>query len=175
MRTLPFAVCFVALLPRGAAAQHQHAPSPYAGTQSAELPTLTEAEVRQLRDGDGMGLARPAELNHFPGPKHALELSDAMGLTPDQRARISDIRDKMLAGAVAKGEEILEVEGHLAESFASGSADESTVRRMTAHLGTLRGELQAIHLVAHLETRALLTPEQLSRYDELRGYAQDGG
>jgi Spy/CpxP family protein refolding chaperone len=132
---------------------------------------LTEEEVRQLREGDGMGLARPAELNHYPGPKHVLELAEGLDLSPEQRENLEAIRERMLQQAIAKGEEVLEVERHLAQAFAGANADETTVRRTTAHLGTLRGELQAIHLNAHIETRAALTASQIQRYDELRGYS----
>jgi len=61
-------------------AQHDHAGSPYAHTQSAEIPTLTDEEIAQLRNGDGMGLARAAELNRYPGPKHTLELGEQLAL-----------------------------------------------------------------------------------------------
>lgn len=169
----PFGPILALLLctPGALAAQHDHpTTSPYAGTGSPELPSLTAEEVRQLRKGDGMGLARPAELNRYPGPKHVLELAEALDLTEDQRAAVQEIRDRMLDLAIAKGEEILGVERHLLSAFAEGRADVPAVRRMTAHLGTLRGELQAIHLSAHVETRALLRSGQMDRYHELRGY-----
>ena len=64
------AIGLCAVLPALALAQHTHthAVSPYAHTQSAEFATLTPDEVRELRKGEGMGLARAAELNSFPGP-----------------------------------------------------------------------------------------------------------
>ncbi|MGH7544628.1 MAG: hypothetical protein ACREKI_00435 [Gemmatimonadota bacterium] len=40
-----------------------------------------------------------------------------------------------------------------------------------AEWGRLQGELRAVHLWAHVETARLLTPAQIERYDELRGYA----
>ena len=41
---------------------------------------------------------------------------------------------------------------------------------MTEHLGIMRGQLQAIHLLAHIESTGELTVEQIERYDRLRGY-----
>jgi hypothetical protein len=35
----------------------------------------------------------------------------------------------------------------------------------------VQGELRAAHLLAHLETRQLLTESQVAEYDRLRGYA----
>ena len=162
------------LLPSSALAQHDHGQSPYAGTQSTDLPSLTDEEIRQLRAGEGMGLARPAELNHYPGPKHALDLAEALELSEDQIGQITAIRDEMLERAIAKGEEIVTAEGHLSGEFATGTATAAAVERMTGHLGILRGELSFIHLEAHVDTRALLTDAQVERYDQLRGYLPEG-
>jgi hypothetical protein len=149
-------------------AQHEH--SPYAGTETAEGTTLTPLEIAQLREGEGMRLALPAELNQYPGPKHVLELADSLGLTPTQKHRIEDMRESMRVAAIGKGNEIIVVERHLAEVFRSGTATRDDVERITGHLGSLRGQLQAIHLGAHLEARLQLTDDQVAQYDRLRGY-----
>lgn len=44
-----------------------------------ELQALTPEEVEQYRAGAGMGYAKAAELNHFPGPMHVLELAGPLG------------------------------------------------------------------------------------------------
>lgn len=159
-----------ALVASPAAAQHEHAASPYAHTRSDDLPTLTPQEVADLRSGEGMGLARPAELNHFPGPRHLLDLAADLALTETQIEDIEEIRRRMLSAAIAKGEEILTAERHLADLFASGSPTAAALERVTGHLGAMRGELQAIHLRAHIEAAALLSSEQIQAYDRLRGY-----
>src|SRR6516225_3537314 len=38
----------------------------------------------------------------------------------------------------------------------------------------LQGRLRIVHLSAHLETRALLNPDQVVRYEQLRGYCVRG-
>ena len=76
--------------------------------------------MRKLRNGEGMGLVRAAELNHFPGPKHLLELIPELALDPAQVERIAAIHKRMKEQAVAQGENILEAEFHLANIFASG-------------------------------------------------------
>ena len=153
-----------------ALAQHDHRMSPYAHTQSAEFATLTPDEVRELRNGDGMGLARAAELNSFPGPRHLLDLKAALDLTWEQIARIEAIHAKMKTSAIAKGEAILQAESHLANLFATGRPTAAETTRMTEHLGIMRGQLQAIHLLAHIESTRELTAKQIERYDRLRGY-----
>lgn len=163
-------IIFITATSVPAPGQHSHSTSPYAHTQSAEFPTLTPAEVRELRTGEGMGLARAAELNQFPGPRHLLDLKSDIGLSPAQVARIEEIREKMTTRAVAKGKDILHAERHLANLFASGHPTVTELNRITGHLGTMRGELQAIHLVAHIESTRELTAQQIESYDRLRGY-----
>ena len=160
----------IAIAPTPAPAQHDHGVSPYAHARDNDIPTLTPAEVYGLRTGEGMGLARPAELNHFPGPKHLLELGLDLGLDHVRIERIEAIHKKMRTRAIAKGEKILSAERHLANIFASGQPSAADIERITGHLGVLRGQLQAIHLLAHIESARELTVEQIERYDRLRGY-----
>ncbi len=163
-------ISLLALTATGALAQHDHTASPYAHTQSAEVATLTPDEVRELRNGEGMGLARAAELNSFPGPRHLLDFKADLNLTREQIVRIEAIHAKMKTRAIAKGEAILQAESHLANLFAAGRPTEAETNRMTEHLGIMRGQLRAIHLLAHIESTRELTAEQIERYDRLRGY-----
>lgn len=168
MRAPTVTVVLIALAAPGLSAQHDHAP--YAGMETAEGTTLTPREIEQLRSGEGMRLALPAELNRHPGPKHVLELADALDLTPVQVTDIEAIRQTMRRDAVRKGEEIITVEGHLADAFRGQTADPEQVGRITRHLGSLRAELQAIHLLAHIAARLELTDHQIRLYERLRGY-----
>jgi hypothetical protein len=55
---------------------------------------------------------------------------------------------------------------------------EASDRRQTeglSRIGQLRAEFRFIHLRAHLTTRALLTAEQIARYNAVRGYQDPGG
>ena len=60
--------------------------SPYAGLEGRAIKALSEEEIADLLAGRGAGMALPAELNHYPGPKHVLELAANLRLTPDQQA-----------------------------------------------------------------------------------------
>ena len=53
--------------------QAQH--SPYTGLEERDIKALSAEQVAGYLAGDGMGFALPAELNHYPGPKHVLDLS----------------------------------------------------------------------------------------------------
>jgi hypothetical protein len=75
----------------------------------------------------------------------------------------------MSAAAKPLGFEIVAAERRLAEPFASGSIVVTYCGRRPPPLPSCRGKLRAVHLAAHLETRVLLSPEQIARYDVLRG------
>ncbi len=155
-----------------AAAQHQHqehARSPYAGAGSDTVKTLTPDEVAGLLGGEGMGLARAAELNGYPGPRHVLDLADSLALTPDQVARTETVFRAMHDRAVELGRSIIDAEKALDAGFAGG-ADPAALERRVAELGRLRGELRWVHLRAHFDVAEILTMHQRHTYDRLRGY-----
>ncbi len=58
--------------------------TPYAGQHTREIKALSPPDIESYLAGQGMGLAKAAELNHFPGPKHVLELADALNLSKEQ-------------------------------------------------------------------------------------------
>lgn len=162
--------CLIAMVSIQAKAQLVHESSSYAHSQGAEVVSLTDEEVRALRQGEGMGLARAAELNHFPGPRHLLDLASDLELSDSQVRRIRAIHARMKSQAVTKGEDIIMAEKHLADLFASGNPSARKMTQVTEHLGIMRGQLQAIHLLAHIEAARELSADQIREYDRLRGY-----
>ena len=144
--------------------------SPYAGEEKREIKALSREDAHDLAAGAGMRMARAAELNGFPGPKHVLELAEAIELTADQRRGVNEVFNRMNARAVELGEAELESERALDAGFAGHSLDAEQLRRATSQLAALRGELRYVHLVAHLETTALLESPQIEAYTRLRGY-----
>lgn len=148
--------------------------SPYAGQESRPVKALSAEETAAYLEGQGHGFAKAAELNHYPGPKHVLELAGPLGLTGEQRARVQVAFDAMHAEAVRLGREVVAAERSLDAVFSAGGATPATVSEGVARIARLQGELRAAHLLAHLETRAALTSEQVARYDRLRGYGEGG-
>lgn len=146
---------------------------PYAGQQERAIKSLSGEEVEAYRQGSGMGFAKPAELNHYPGPKHVLELSEELGLTVDQEARIHRVYEAMHAEAVRLGRAILEKEKSLDGLFAKSSVTAASLRQSVEEIARLQEALRAAHLAAHLEMKQILTPEQIAKYDALRGYGSD--
>ncbi len=149
--------------------------SPYAGQETREIKALSQEDVEGYLTGQGMGFAKAAELNHYPGPKHVLELTRELRLEKAQIDQTKEAYDRMHKDAVSLGRKIVEKEGFLDQLFASGRIDVEKLREITLEIGTLQGGLRAVHLRAHLEMKQILTPHQIQRYDELRGYQGAGG
>lgn len=161
-------------LPTTALAQHQHAGhSPYAGMQGRAIKSLSDADIEELRRGGGWGLALPAELNGMPGPAHLLELRDEIPLSADQVEKVQALFDDMRNAAIPAGERLIEAESAIEAAFAHGTVEEALLRQLLAEAESARAELRFIHLSQHYKTVALLTPQQIDRYQVLRGYADD--
>ncbi|HEX2116502.1 MAG TPA: Spy/CpxP family protein refolding chaperone [Alphaproteobacteria bacterium] len=146
--------------------------SPYAGEQNRVIKALSPGEIDDLRMGRGMGLAKAAELNSFPGPAHVLELADRLNLSAEQRARTEALMREMKAEAQRLGAAVLAAEQALDRAFAERRIDDSSLRAKLTEIAALQGELRYVHLRTHLAQTAILTPEQVRRYDVLRGYSQ---
>jgi Spy/CpxP family protein refolding chaperone len=151
------------------------ADSPYGGQQSRSIKALSEEDIAALQNGDGMGMAKAAELNGYPGPRHVLALAKQLGLTDDQANRMTALRDRMSAAARPLGAELIDRERLLNQLFANGDITPERLTAETVAIGDIQGRLRAVHLAAHLETRAILTAEQVTQYDQLRGYTEAGG
>jgi Spy/CpxP family protein refolding chaperone len=149
---------------------HGAGASPYAGEESRAISSLSAGDVNDLLDGKGWSFAKPAELNGYPGPLHVLQLQDRLGLTPEQRASVQAIFDRMAASARETGAKFVEAERALDAAFKSRAVDDAVLRERIEAAETLRAELRRIHLAAHLETTPILTPEQRHAYMALRGY-----
>lgn len=162
-------VLSLAIVLTASAAMAQHHQS-YAGQQSRGIKALSERETADLLAGRGMGLAKVAELNSYPGPMHALEMAPALGLDAAQVAALEDQKRRMAAAAIALGQQIVAAERDFDRLFAEGRIEAATLRARSIEIGRLQSELRAVHLATHLETRAVLSDAQVRRYNELRGY-----
>lgn len=152
--------------------------APYAGQQVRAIKALSAEEMRDLAEGRGMGMAKAAELNGYPGPLHVLELANELRLTAAQRTTTEALYQRMQTDARRLGEAILRAEQNLDRQFSERRIDPSSLQAATTSVAALTGELRAVHLAAHLEQSALLTPTQITEYQRRRGYlstAPDSG
>ena len=161
-------------IPLSISAQHNHGvQTPYAGMQNRAIKSLSDNDIKELRRGGGWGLAVAAELNGMPGPAHMLELKDQIALNLDQVAKTQALLDDMRKAAIPTGERLIAAELALENAFAKGAVEEATLRRLLAEAESARTELRFIHLSQHYKTVQFLKPEQIKRYNILRGYAED--
>ncbi len=171
MRTAVNAFQLVALgLLLPAALQAQHDVSPYAGHQNREIKALSAEEVAALLNGEGMGMALPAELSGYPGPRHVLELAAQLELSAEQTAATQRIFDTMKQRAVELGKQIVELERRLDRAFADRTIDRARLDQLTGEIARAQGRLRAVHLGAHLELAEVLSDAQRESYARLRGY-----
>ncbi len=148
--------------------------SPYAGEETREIKSMSKAEVDGLLSGKGMGYAKAAELNGYPGPAHVLELSEKLSLSADQRRETEIIFSQMEASAKDLGAELVKAERALDDAFRSKKIDESYLSKLVEDIGTIESRLRAVHLRAHLQQTKILNNEQITEYMDLRGYNRAG-
>lgn len=146
------------------------ADSPYAGQEVRDLKALSPQEVEGLLAGRGLGYAKVAELNRYPGPAHVLELASQLQLTDPQLQATRTLHARMEARAKALGAELVAAELALERLFRAGTVDEPGLNAALSTIGRLQAELRGVHLQAHLAQRAMLTAEQTQLYVHLRGY-----
>jgi len=139
---------------------------PLSAVSVAQTPVPPDREG--LLKGEGMGLARSAEENGYPGPKHVLELRNELGLSPDQSRKAEALREGVRVSARIVGQQIIEKETDLSNLYQSASADGLQVQALLRDIGTLRADLRFIHLQAHMRMKEILTPGQIVKYYELR-------
>lgn len=145
--------------------------SPYMGQETREIKALTSQEIEGYLSGQGMGLSKVAELNHYPGPRHVLDLADKLELSQQQKEQAQTIFDQMKKQAVAIGETYIAKERQLNALFETASPSSSQINSLLIEIGELKGRLRATHVTAHLKMKNILNPEQISTYDNLRGYS----
>ena len=160
------AVCAFLCLPVAYAAD-----TPYAGQQSRTIKALSDQEIADYVEGRGMGSSKAAELNHYPGPTHVLADSSRLELTDKQKTETQSVFDAMSAVAKRSGAAIVAKEAELDALYASGRATPAGIKDLVTELARLQAEFRFAHLSAHLAMRTILTPGQIARYDQMRGYS----
>lgn len=143
---------------------------PYAGQEQRTIKAMSEREIQDTLAGKGMGYAKAAELNHYPGPAHVLELAPKLELRDAQLTRTRAIHAAMQKDAVRAGQALVEKERELDRLFASKTINAELLRATLNEISRLQAEVRRVHLQAHLDQRVVLTEEQVTRYDTLRGY-----
>lgn len=132
--------------------------------------TLSEKEIKGYLMGRGMGFAKVAELNHYPGPSHVLELKGELSLTEAQVVQTQNIYEAMLHRASTLGKQLLKKEKEIEALFSSQQADPRTLENLLAQSSSIKAQIRLAHLRAHISQKEILSGQQIKKYDELRGY-----
>ena len=146
------------------------AASPYADQTVRSIKSLSDEEIADHLSGKGMGLAKAAELNGYPGPAHVLELADELALSPAQKERTKAIFERMQSQARSVGKRLVDEERRLDQLFASKDISATLLRQVLTSIASLQAEVREIHLQAHLDEARLLSEDQTMKYRHLRGY-----
>jgi hypothetical protein len=173
----------LALLAAGPATAQNHGPhgvpepaspsSPYSGMETRSVKALSDEQIADLEAGRGIGLALAAELNGYPGPTHVLDLAEALTLTSKQAARTRELLGQMKAETIPLGKRLIKEEAELDRLFAERTITTTRLTEMIRSIADVQGALRAAHLRYHLDMVQLLNPEQIRRYSQLRGYAEN--
>jgi hypothetical protein len=147
--------------------------SKYIGQEKREIKSLSKEDVEELRVGAGWGLAKAAELNGLPGPKHILEMKEEIELTVEQEESVIALYRDMNKEAIKLGNELIEYEQELNNRFAERNIDEKILNKLLENISETYKSLRFTHLSAHLKTPTILTENQIKKYNKLRGYSSD--
>ena len=147
--------------------------SPYSGEEAKEIKSLSDREIFDLLQGNGMGFAKAAELNQFPGPRHVLDLARKLNLSNRQINQIDLIFKKMRKQAINIGTQLVRYERDLELLFSTDQISAANMDELLLKIGETRALLRGVHLHAHLETKEVLSRHQVMMYDKFRGYSTE--
>lgn len=148
--------------------------SKYTGQEDRIIKSLSSEDIESLQTGMGDafgGMAKLAELNGYPGPRHILDLANELKLSDEQKANITTIYDNMRKKAVDLGQEIVNVEKIANGEFINKTITDSQMKQLIFKSSEIYGQLRYAHLSTHLKMLDILTPEQVNLYNNLRGYS----
>jgi hypothetical protein len=154
------------------AEEHSHK-SKYAGQEKREIKSLSEEDIRELKNGSGWGLAKAAELNGMPGPAHLLEMKDEINLSAKQVLDIEVLYNEMKQTAIPLGLKLIELERDLDHHFSNQTITPELLEELLKAIARVRSKLRYVHLSTHLKTPDILSAEQITLYNKLRGYSSD--
>lgn len=152
--------------------------SSYVGEETRSVKSLSDADIDGLRSGAGTpfnGMAKPAELNGYPGPRHILDAVEAneLTITPEQETQIVKLYEEMVNEAIPLGEKIIALETEIDTAFRNGSMTEPSLKKKIDQSAETYANLRFTHLKYHLLTVNILTAGQVSEYNTIRGYGSN--
>ena len=147
--------------------------SNYTGEVDRAIKSLSTNDIEDLTLGNGMGLAKAAELNGYPGPKHVLEMQEELFLEKEQLISIEQIFEEMRLQAQSQGQILISLEKSLNDYFGNTTITNGTLKTTLNKISEAKSNLRYAHLSAHVKTTAILSESQIKKYNQLRGYTNN--
>jgi Spy/CpxP family protein refolding chaperone len=147
--------------------------SNYMGEINRLIKSLSAKDIEDLTLGNGMGLAKAAELNGYPGPKHVLEMQEQLFLEKEQLTSINQIFEEMKSQAKSQGQILISLEKELNDYFSNTTITNDNLEKISKKIAEAKSNLRYIHLSAHIKTTEILSKNQIKKYNQLRGYADN--
>ena len=142
---------------------------PYAGLQHRPIKTFLTNKLRTRM----LVAAWAFSACRLTAWANAIELADQLHLSPEQATKVKTLFEFMTAETIPLGASLISQERDLNNKFESRTITVASLEAITKRIGATQAALRAAHLKYHLSTVAILTLEQVARYNELRGYKAD--
>jgi Spy/CpxP family protein refolding chaperone len=128
------------------------------------LPTADRKANRPLGDPQ----ARPLNPNQLKKQQLQQRLMQAIGLTPEQRSRMQEIRRSHEDETLAAGRHLRQARQALDRAIMSEPYNEAEVHRATEALATAQADKIRLDASVRAQVRGVLTPEQVQRFHQLQ-------
>jgi Spy/CpxP family protein refolding chaperone len=135
----------------------------------------SEPDAAEDLDGEEEPQAPPVPANGGgrmaplrPNGQNFAALVDALGLTPDQRTRIFELRRAHAPALRELNRTYRETQRRIDDALLADRVDADALRRLAGELGRLESDRDLERFETEVGLRAILTPEQAARLGELR-------
>jgi Spy/CpxP family protein refolding chaperone len=135
------------------------------------IKPISEYNLPGVGKGEGAGSGEAAELNGYPGPAHVIQMAANLGLDDRQIGAVKAIHEEMLQAVRAIAGEVKERQHELDALFESGTVTVAALEKATSAVSEAQGRLHFVHFRAHLKTREVLTPSQISTFKQIQAQA----
>jgi len=100
-------------------------------------------------------------------------MKNVIKLNAEQVQAIEELYKEMQQAAIPLGLDLIGLERQLNQAFAEKSITFEILEELLEKIARVTKDLRYVHLSTHLKTPNILTPMQITLYNQLRGYASN--